>query len=456
METAAQKGTLKGLPVVKGVPLFGSFFDFRNHRIELQLKTRAQCGDLGVVKIGPISVVAISSAELAQEVLVERAADFKKSKGLSRYARPIIGNGLLSSEGEEHRRNRKLMAPAFQHKRIAGWANVMAEFGESAAARWKDGERIDVAEEMMRLTLAIVGRTLFDADVESDANDVAEALPLAMKWMLDTVSMPLRLPYPIPTPHNLRLKSAVEKLDAIVYRIIRERRASDRDRGDALSMLLAAVDEEDGSRMSDRQLRDEVMTLILAGHETTANALAWTFHLLGRHPAIADEVRAEADRVLGGRTATFDDLARMPFGLQVLKESMRLHPPAYMVGREALRPVTLGGRTFPAGTNVFVNIYAMHRRADYFPDPDRFDPSRFTPENEKRIPRGAWLPFGGGPRVCIGNHFALMEGHVLLATLAQRVRFEPLYTGDIAPEPLVTLRPRGGVPMKVVRRAPRN
>jgi cytochrome P450 len=248
------------------------------------------------------------------------------------------------------------------------------------------------------------------------------------------------------------MKRAVAALDELVYRLIRDRRAEATDRGDVLSMLLAARDEDDGTGLDDRQVRDEVMTLILAGHETTANTLAWTFHLLLDHPDAAGRLRDELDRVLAGRSPTMQDLPNLPYALAVLKESMRLYPPAYVVGRQAIRDVQLGPHTVRAGTLLLVNIFGMHHRADLFPDPERFAPERFLGDGEKQLPRGAYLPFGAGARICIGNHFALMEAHLLLAALAQRVRFERRGPAQIAPEPLVTLRPRGGLPVRAVRR----
>jgi cytochrome P450 len=444
------------IPTLSGVPLLGNLLEFRSDRLNLQRRLVAECGDAGWFRMGPVPVLMLSSPELVHAALVDNNDAFVKSRGLGHFGRPLLGNGLLTSEHDQHKRQRKLLAPAFQHKRIAAYATIMADHAERAQAAWPDGAELDLAEEMMKLTLAIVGRTLFDADVTAEARVVSDALTDAMEWMVGSISTLLNFPYRWPTPRNRKMQRAVAALDEIVYRIIRERRADPTDRGDVLSMLLAARDEDDGTGMDDRQARDEVMTLILAGHETTANALAWTWHLLADQPAIYDRVQAELDRVLDGRTPRMEDLPALPYTLQVLKESMRLYPPAYIVGREATRDVQLGPHALKKGAIVMGNIFGLHHRADFFPDPERFDPDRFTPAAEKAIPKGAYMPFGAGPRICIGNHFAMMEGHLILATLAQRFRFSRPAPATIVPEPLVTLRPKGGVHLRATRRAGRN
>lgn len=436
--------------VVAGAPLVGNLFEFRSDRLALQLRIARECGDLGVMRIGPIPVWAASSAELAHQILVEHADAFVKSRGLGKIARPLLGDGLLTSEHEQHRRQRRLIAPAFSHRRIAAYASTMAALTERAQAALADGAVVDVAQEMMRLTLAIVGKTLFDAEVASEADEVGAAITAANHYVSEAVT---RLPTPLwlPTRRNRQARHAIATIDRVVYRLIAARRAAGSDVGDVLSTLVLARDEETGEAMPDRQVRDEAVTLFLAGHETTANALAWSFHLLGRHPDVAARLAAESRTVLGGRAPTMEDLPRLPTALMVLKEALRLYPPAYMVGRQAERQVPLGPVTLRRGDTVFVNIYAMHRRADYFDAPDAFRPERFAAEREKLLPRGAFLPFGGGPRICIGNHFALMEGQLILAALAQRLRFVPLDGRDVAAEPLVTLRPKGGLPMRVAR-----
>jgi cytochrome P450 len=338
------------------------------------------------------------------------------------------------------------MGPAFAPKRLTGYAEEMSAATDRAQARLGDhvGHKIDLAEEMMKLTLDIVGRTLFAADLLGEAREIGESLTVALHYIPNEVSSLLQLPYSVPTRSHRRMRRAVARLDQTVYRMIDERKASPGDRGDVLSMLLSARDD-DGSAMTAQQIRDEVMTLFLAGHETTANALAWSFYLLCRNQDAYARAREEARSTLGGRPPTVADLPKMPFSLSCLKESMRLYPPAYVVGRTAESDVELGAHHLPKGAVVMVNIFGIHHRADYFPDPERFDPSRFAGKNPE-----AYLPFGGGARVCIGNHFAMMEGHLALTHLLQKLVFQ--YDGPtVEPEPLVTLRPKGGLPVSVTR-----
>jgi cytochrome P450 len=394
----------------------------------------------------------VNTSELAHAVLVEHAADFEKTPYMRIYGRPLVGNGLLTSENEFHKRQRKLVAPPFQHRRIAEYADVMVSYSEQMQKEWANGATINIAREMSRLTLWIVGKVLFDADVLREADELGKALTIGMRRFNSEMSALVHIPLTWPTPGNRRVQKAIARLNATIYHMIEERRRSGVERGDLLSMLLNARDEDDGSFMTDKQVRDEAMTLFLAGHETTAVALTWTWYLLTQHPNVYERIRDEVDRVLGGRSPTFADLPKLPYALQVLKESMRLYPPAFGFARQAVRPVTIGNYELPAGILVLISPYAMHRRPDYFPDPERFDPERFTPEAEQRLPRYAYIPFGGGPRICIGNHFALVEAHLVLATLAQRVLFELVPGQRIEPQPIVTLRPKNGIKMRVIHR----
>jgi cytochrome P450 len=402
---------------------------------------------------GLIKVNVVSAPELAHEILVTQADAFVKGYGLSYFARPLLGEGLLVSEQDVHRRQRRMMAPAFVHKRIADYATVIGNRAEAAQLGWQDGAPLELSAAMMRMTLEIVGATLFGAEMGPEAEEIGEALTAAMEQITAATRAVVPIPLSWPTPKNRRGQRAVARLDRTVYRLIEERRKSGGDRGDFLSMLLLAQDEDDGGHMTDKQVRDEAMNIFLAGHETTANALGWAFYLLAKHPEVRDRLEREVDQVLGGRTPTLADLAELPYALRVFKEAMRLYPPAFVVTRRALRDVTVGGHLIAKGELAIVNIVGMHRRPDFFASPDRFDPDRFTPEAEKALPKHAFLPFGAGPRVCIGNHFALLEGHLAIAALAQRVRLELLPgAAPVLPEPLITLRPKDGIPMVVRRR----
>jgi cytochrome P450 len=432
------------IPTLAGLPLLGSALEFRRDRLGL-LDRVARLGPVARFHLGPVPVHLVTDPELAHGILVDQADSFVKSPGLSVFARPLLGEGLLTSEAALHRRQRKLLAPAFAPRRMATYAAAMADEAARTARAWRDGAVVDLADEMMEMTLAIAGRTLFGADVRGDARVVGDALAAAMKAMLDGLSSPVQVPASWPIPRNLRMRRAVAALDRVVGRLVAERRASGDDRGDVLSMLLLARDDQDGTGMSDRQVRDEVMTLILAGHETTANALSWTLHALGRHPRLRARVEAEIDAL----DRPPDDLARLPFTQMVLDEAMRLWPPAYIMGRQVSREVVVAGVRFPAGATLLINVRGIHRRADLYPEPHAFRPDRMTPEQKKVRPRGAYLPFGAGPRVCIGSHFALLEAATALAVLLRWTRLEPLAAGEPAAAPLVTLRPRGGLPMRV-------
>ena len=441
------------IPGILDSAIFGSILRYREDRFSF-LKTLADRGPILRARMGAFPLVLITSAELAHEALVEKDTDFVKGFGLSLFGKPLLGNGLLTSEGDAHRRQRKLMAPAFVQKRIAEYATEISARSEAAQRGFADGATVDVAVAMMHLTLEIVGKTLFDAEIGSDAAEVGEALTLAMEHIVGSLGSLVPIPPTWPTPRNRRNQQAIARLDHIVYRMIREHREGGRDRGDFLSMLLLAQDEDDGSVMTDKQVRDESMTIVLAGHETTANALAWTFYLLAQYPDVRARLEAEVDAALGGRTPTLADLPKLPYALQVLKESMRLYPPVYVFARRPVRDVTLGGHAIRKGQMVLFNVAGTHRASRYFTEPNRFDPDRFTPAAEKALPRQAYMPFGAGSRVCIGNHFALMEGQLVLAALAQRLRFDPLPGArSVHTESLVTLRPRGGLPMRVHRRA---
>ena len=435
---------------VKGHPIFGLLPEFKNDRAgiltRLGLEHDAARVPMGVMR----NLVSIGSPALANEILTTKASSFKKAPGLTIMLRPVLGNGLLTSETDFHAKQRKLLAPAFAHKRISSYATTMAERADHFAESLRDGESLDLADAMMRLTFEIVGKTLFDTEVDDDASEVAVALTTVMECMFRQLESLVPIPPIVPKPSNLRYQRAVRRLDKVVYRIIRERRLSNEDRGDVLSMLLAARDE-DGAPMSDKQVRDESMTLLMAGHETTANALCWTFHLLAQHPNERETMEKELDAL--GRNPSYEDLAKLPYTLAVFKEAMRLYPPAYMVARRAIEDVAIGEHVIEKGSICFISVIGIHRRPEVFSDPERFDPTRFLGEKEKQLPRCGYLPFGAGPRICIGNHFALMEGHVLLATIARQARFDAVSPNkNVELEPLVTLRPKDGLEMRVATR----
>ena len=396
-----------------------------------------------------------SDPAVIRDVLVTHNQNFHKSRGLERI-KILLGEGLLTSEDAFHLRQRRLMQPAFHRDRIAAYASTMVSYADRVRRGWTSETTIDVAREMSRLTLLIVGKTLFDTDVESQARDVGEAMSGLMNsfWTL-------MLPFGetlqrLPIPHIRRGRKARERLDDIIYGIIRERRADGGDRGDLLSMLLMAQDDEDKGRgMTDRQVRDEAMTIFLAGHETTANALTWTWYLLSQSPVEERRLHDEIDNVLQGRPPTVADVERLPYTTRVVTESMRLYPPAWLVGRRAVNEYSIGGYYVPPRSIVVMSQWIVHRDARHYVEPERFNPDRWTPEFKAALPRFAYFPFGGGPRQCIGESFAWMELVLLVATLAQQWRFELVPGHPVVPQAAVTLRPKYGMKMTVNARQPR-
>jgi cytochrome P450 len=390
-------------------------------------------------------VFFVTEPELIHQVLVRDAAKFRKSPAY-RVLEPTLGQGLLTSDGDFWRRQRRLVQPAFHHARVASYADIMVLYAQERRASWHPGRTLAINHEMMELTLRVVAKALFDTDITAQAGRIKAALETLLRAATETISTPIPLPAWLPTPRNRRSQRATKALDEIVYEMIDARRRSGQDTGDLLSMLLAAVDDE-GQGMSDKAVRDEAVTLILAGHETTANALTWAFYLLAQHPEVEATLRAEVQRVLGERAPTFADLGELRYTDLVVKETMRLFPPAPEIGRLATEEVVLGDLTIPAGSIVVIPIHVVHRDPRWFDEPDAFRPERFA--DTSAWPKFAYLPFGGGPRVCIGNAFAQMEATLLLATLTQGRRLRLVPHQQITPEATLTLRPKRDLLMRV-------
>ncbi len=399
------------------------------NRIRMLEQLGAGIPRIGRASFGRINIVLVNAPDLVPEVLIENAADFQKGPILRTYSRPLLGNGLLNSEGEEHRERRKLVAPAFAHHRVSRYAEVMSRHAMAAQATWREGDRIDIAQAMMHLTLGVVGKTLFDVDLLGQAESLGRDITTLQAWVIRQTRLPFRIPL-------LRQPvAALNRLNETIYGLIRERRASALDKGDLLSMLLLSQDEETGQRLTDEQVRDEAMTLFVAGHETTAQAMAWSWYLMAKNPGHFERLRSEG----------------MPYALQVMKEAMRLYPPAFLLARSALRDTSIGGFPVRKDEIVLIAPWLLHRDPRLFEDPLRFDPDRFLPAREAAIPRFAYLPFGGGRRICIGNQFALMEGQIILSTIGRHVWMELTSDRPARLQPFITLRPKGGIKVRIRR-----
>lgn len=407
-------------------------------------------GDLAYMRLGPQHAYVVSHPDWIRDILVTHQGNFTKSRILER-AKVLLGEGLLTSEGDVHTRQRRLVQPAFHRDRLARHTVDMVACAEHASQSWAAGVAYNFHHEMTRLTLAIVGRTLFSADVSSEADEIGGAMTQIFS-LFDTLLMPFAdWLQKLPIPPVLRFEKARDKLDRIVYGLIAERRASGQDTGDLLSMLLLAQDE-DHSRMTDKQVRDEALTLLIAGHETTANALTWTWYLLSRNPEAEARMHAEIDSVLGGNAPTFDDLQRLPYTTGVFAESLRLYPPAWAIGRRAKQDYAVGGYTIPAKSILLMSPWVVQRDPRWFTGPEGFEPDRWHPEEAEKRPKFAFFPFGGGARVCIGERFAWAEGVLVLATIARRWKPRLVPGHPVATQPVITLRPKHGMMMTLERR----
>ncbi len=468
--------------VLRSIPELGSL------REQLRVARNDRLGGLGqigadqrdLVRFSSLfgNVVLVNTPDLAHTVLVRNAKHFEKSAVLRGALYPLAGEGLFTSEGELWRAQRKLMAPLFQPDAIAGYAGAMIDGASRVVDTWSDGATIDMARETTRIAMSVAGKTLFDIDTFEDADALGDALTTVLEWVgtatgsapmviqarasvmlgriadrsprfetrLRQLSRRAMIPIRFPGARTRALEAALDFLERRVRRMIAERRADPGDRADLLSRLLAARDADSGTAMSDKQVRDEVLTLFVAGHETTANALAWSLMLLCQNPDWHARARAEARAIA---TPSAADPAALPILTRVFKEALRLYPPVYIFGRVASRETEIDGYAIPKGSVVLVSPFALHRRPDLWPEPERFDPDRFLPEAEAARARTAYLPLGAGPRVCIGSTFALTEGPLVLATVLGRADVALANPRGAEPEPVATIRPKNGLPMRV-------
>ena len=429
-------------------PLFGELREFQTQPLATVERAR-QAGDLVRWRFGPYWFYQANHPEIIRQVLVRQADHFHKTQRNKEVFREVMGNGLLISDGSFWRRQRSLVQPAFHAGRIQSYADVMVDQTERMLSRWRKLSQVDLGQEMMQLTLAIVARALFGAELGDEVfSTVDRAMTVLLQRANDRFRRVLTAPSWLPTRANRAAERAIVDLRRIVQGLIDERRAQDIDRGDLLSMLLLA-EADDGSRMTDEQALDEAITLFLAGHETTANALTWTWTLLARHPQVEAAARDEVRRQLGGRKPQAADSDRLPYLMAVVKEGMRMYPPAWIFARQATIPVEIDGAQLPTGAVVFVSPWSLHRDPHWYESPAEFRPGRFLGEAEAELPKYAYLPFGGGPRVCIGNGFALLEAQLVMAVMLDAVHLELAPDQDLTPEPMVTLRPRTSIRARI-------
>lgn len=436
----------------KGGFLSGCADEFKNHPLEFMEKLQAEHGNICTFNFGPFPLVFLNEPDLIHEVLVSKSNIFTKDVGL-RNNREFFGQGLLSSEGELWKRQRKLAAPTFSPKSIEGYGQVMVDHGQKLIDQWQDGQTYNIQHEMMILTLGIAMKTLFDADLDEDHKALEEALTSAQHYLTERMNDPIVLMFPewVPFPTNVHLLEAIRFVDDYIYKLIKERRGNTNGRTDLLSKFLE-IQDEDGSPMSDKQIRDEVFTLFFAGHETTALTLTWTLYQIAQHPDVEERLLKEFNDLLAdGKKLSARDYYSLPYTEKVVKETMRMLPPVWGIGREASEACEVGGYEIPKGMAVLMSQWVMHKDKRFYKDPHVFNPDRWTKEFEENLPKMAYFPFGGGPRVCIGNGFAMLEAALLLVQIVKNFHLE-VVDRNVELLPAVTLRPKNGINMRLKRR----
>lgn len=435
-------------PGPKGLPVIGNLLSFQNDPLNFITSVQQRYGNLVSVKVLNGYAICGFSPEHVRYCLMEHPRSFHTTQsGEGSNLRDLLGEGLLTSEGDFHRQHRRLVQPAFHRQRIEQYAETMVNYTLETLEGWRAGLEVDMARQMQQLTLRIILKTMFNVENREQAVMLGKSFnmligggPRRIPWLRSFIA---RLTGRVPKEVQERLAAARTQLDTFVYALIQQRRADEQDQGDILSMLLASRDED--TSLSDQQIRDEVMTLIAAGHETAQNSLCWTLYLLAQHPNVHEKLLAELHTVLHGRAPTVKDLAELPYLDWVVNESWRVYPPAWRLGRRAIEPIELDGYRFPKGTIILLHQWVTHKLPELWGDPENFRPERWDPEQMQKLPQGAYFPFGGGPRMCIGMPFAQMEVRLLLATMLQHYNPRIAPNQQIVPLPLVTLRPRYGM-----------
>lgn len=446
--------SLRSIPGPKGHFLTGNLPEIQRNRLPFLLELRQEYGDIVRLRLGPAQAVIVFHPQDVQHVLQDNHTAYSKETRVFNLLKPALGNGLLVSNGDYWLGQRRLMQPAFHRQQINHFGELFSRETLAMLENWKafqkNGQSFDLQGEMMRLTLSIVSQALFSSKVEDADGAIGSSITYLLGDLMYRFDHPFYPSLWLPTPRNRHFIQARAELDRVIYALINRRRNSSVEHHDLLAMLMGARDESTGQAgMTDQQLRDELITLFIAGHETTAVALSWTFYLISQHPAVEARLRQELDNVLGGRAPTMADLPALGYTRQMLEESLRLYPPAWVTERMAIQDDEIGGYPIPAGTTLVISQYVTHRHPGFWPDAETFNPDRFSPEQSSSRPRYAYFPFGGGPRQCIGNTFALVEAQLILATIFQRYRLELAPGWKVEPEPLITLRPRGGIWMSM-------
>ena len=444
-QAAAAEAEPKDAPGPRGDFLLGSSLDLKVSPLEYVVYLQKAYGDVVRFRIGPSNWYLVSHPEDIWDIMVKKADQFKKPKIAKRLWEKFLGDSILTAEGEDWMRLHRLMRPAFHKQRIEAYADVTVEYTHRMVDAWTEGQELEIDDTMVQLTLEIVAKTLFDADVRQDASKVGKAMHVLNEAMLEHIYAPVPVPRWWPSDTNKRKLKAIADIEELVHGFIAERRRTGVDTGDLISMLVFARTEED-EPLSDREVRDQAMTLFFAGHETTAHALAWAWYLLAKHPAICARLQADIDRVTGGAPMTVANLGELPYLDQVIKESLRILPSVWVFMKEPTEDVVIRGCKVPKGAQIMISAYVTQHDPRWFPSPETFDPERFSPERAKQIPSGAFIPFSGGARVCIGKAFAMMELRLIIGSMLQRLT-PTIPAGHVAEKQAVmSMQPKGGLP----------